>query len=104
MIFAGVGVFCAPVDWIFQYLGRPKVIITKSEYIGRARTLAQRAKEIKVRTGVVMHSHGHHCHRHCGFHQVCGLAMLADMLSLTFAAPPAGHGSPAEEAGPRWWA
>jgi hypothetical protein len=53
MIFAGVGVFCAPVDWIFQYLGRPKVIITKSEYIGRARGLAQRAKEIKVRRAAV---------------------------------------------------
>jgi hypothetical protein len=49
MVFAGCGVFCAPVDWIFQYLGRPKVIITKSQYIERARGLAQRAKQIRVR-------------------------------------------------------
>lgn len=47
MVFAGVGVMCAPIDWIFQYVGRPKSIITKSEYLARARGLAQRAKEIK---------------------------------------------------------
>lgn len=41
--------FAAPIDWIFQYIRRPKSVITKSEYIERARGLAQRAKEIKVR-------------------------------------------------------
>lgn len=40
--------FAAPLDWIFQYAGRPKAVITKSEYIDRARGLAMRAKEIKV--------------------------------------------------------
>ncbi len=40
--------FSAPIDWIFQYLRRPKAVITKSEYIERARGLAMRAKEIKV--------------------------------------------------------
>ena len=41
MVFAGVGVMAAPIDWIFQYMGRPRSVITKSEYIGRARGLAQ---------------------------------------------------------------
>lgn len=40
--------FAAPLDWIFQYISRPKAVITKSEYIERARGLAMRAKEIKV--------------------------------------------------------
>jgi len=43
--------FAAPIDWIFQYVRRPKSVITKSEYIDRARGLAQRAKEIKVSCG-----------------------------------------------------
>lgn len=49
LVFAGWGIFAAPIDWIFQYIRRPKSVITKSEYIERARGLAQRAKEIKVR-------------------------------------------------------
>jgi len=48
LVFAGWGIFSAPLDWVFQYLRRPKAVITKSEYIDRARGLAQRAKEIKV--------------------------------------------------------
>lgn len=48
LVFAGWGMFAAPIDWIFQYMRRPKSVITKSEYIERARGLAQRAKEIKV--------------------------------------------------------
>jgi LMBR1 domain-containing protein 1 len=40
--------FACPIDWIFQYIRRPKAVITKSEFIERARGLAQRAKEIKV--------------------------------------------------------
>lgn len=47
LVFAGWGMFAAPIDWIFQYVRRPKSVITKSEYIDRARGLAQRAKEIK---------------------------------------------------------
>jgi LMBR1 domain-containing protein 1 len=47
-VFAGWGMMAAPIDWIFQYIRRPKSVITKSEYIDRARGLAQRAKEIKV--------------------------------------------------------
>ena len=48
MVFAGVGLFCAPVDWIHQYLGRPRSVITKSEFITRARVLAVRAKELRA--------------------------------------------------------
>lgn len=48
LVFAGWGMFAAPLDWIFQYISRPKAVITKSEYIDRARGLAMRAKEIKV--------------------------------------------------------
>jgi hypothetical protein len=41
--------FAAPIDWMFEYVRRPKSVITKSEYIDRARGLAHRAKDIKVR-------------------------------------------------------
>jgi hypothetical protein len=54
LVFAGWGIFAAPIDWIFQYIRRPKAVITKSEYIERARGLAMRAKDIKVR---------HACHQ-----------------------------------------
>ncbi|GBF96088.1 hypothetical protein Rsub_08964 [Raphidocelis subcapitata] len=47
LVFAGWGVMAAPIDWIHQYMRRPKAVITKSEFINRARGLAQRAKEIK---------------------------------------------------------
>jgi hypothetical protein len=49
LVFAGWGMMAAPIDWIHQYMRRPKSVITKSEFIGRARGLAQRAKEIRVR-------------------------------------------------------
>jgi hypothetical protein len=51
LVFAGWGMFACPIDWIFQYIRRPKAVITKSEFIERARGLAQRAKEIKVGGG-----------------------------------------------------
>lgn len=51
LIFAGVGIMAAPIDWLQQFLGRPKIVITKSEYMARARIIAQRAKEIAVRLG-----------------------------------------------------
>lgn len=57
LIFAGWGMFAAPIDWIFQYIRRPKSVITKSEYIDRARGLAQRAKEVKVR-GLLCNMYG----------------------------------------------
>lgn len=46
LIFAGVGVLSAPIDWLQQFVGRPKSTITKSEYMRRARIIAQRAKEV----------------------------------------------------------
>jgi LMBR1 domain-containing protein 1 len=55
LVFAGWGMFAAPIDWIFQYIRRPKSVITKSEYIDRARGLAQRAKEVKVRGTAAQH-------------------------------------------------
>jgi LMBR1 domain-containing protein 1 len=54
MVFAGVGVLAAPVDWIFQFIGRPQSIITRSEYMQRGRVLAQRAKQIMVSLAVVV--------------------------------------------------
>ena len=48
LIFAGVGVFGAPIDWIQQFLGRPTSTITKSEYMRRARIIAQRSREVLV--------------------------------------------------------
>ncbi|KIZ02019.1 hypothetical protein MNEG_5943 [Monoraphidium neglectum] len=49
LVFAGWGVMAAPIDWLHQYMRRPRAVITKSEFLNRARGLAQRAKEIKVR-------------------------------------------------------
>ncbi|KAF8067363.1 LIMR family protein [Scenedesmus sp. PABB004] len=49
LVFAGWGFFAAPLDWLFQYLRRPKTVISKSEFIERARGLAMRAKDIKAR-------------------------------------------------------
>lgn len=46
LIFAGVGVFAAPIDWIHEFIGRPRKTITKSEYMRRGRIIAQRAKEM----------------------------------------------------------
>mmetsp|Transcript_6763 Transcript_6763/g.16842 ORF Transcript_6763/g.16842 Transcript_6763/m.16842 type:complete len:534 (-) Transcript_6763:748-2349(-) len=46
LVFAGVGVLAAPIDWIQQWRGRPTSVITKSEYMRRARIIAQRSKEV----------------------------------------------------------
>jgi hypothetical protein len=51
LVFAGWGMLAAPIDWIHQYMRRPRAVITKSEFISRARGLAQRAKEIRVGGG-----------------------------------------------------
>ena len=48
MVFAGVGLLSSPIDWIQQFLARPKSTITKSEYIRRGRIIAQRAKDCVV--------------------------------------------------------
>ncbi|EFJ42278.1 hypothetical protein VOLCADRAFT_67279 [Volvox carteri f. nagariensis] len=46
LVFAGVGLLAAPIDWLQEFLGRPKATITKSEYMRRAMIIAQRAKQI----------------------------------------------------------
>ncbi|GLC46184.1 hypothetical protein PLESTB_001198800 [Pleodorina starrii] len=46
LVFAGVGLLAAPIDWLQEFLGRPKAVITKSEYMRRAQIIAQRAKQI----------------------------------------------------------
>lgn len=48
LIFAGVGVAAGPIDWIQQFINRPTSVITKSEYMRRARIIAIRAKEVAV--------------------------------------------------------
>lgn len=51
LVFAGVGVLAAPIDWIQQWRSRPTSVITRSEYMRRARIIAQRSKEVLVRWG-----------------------------------------------------
>ncbi|KAG2444566.1 hypothetical protein HXX76_001311 [Chlamydomonas incerta] len=46
LVFAGVGLVAAPIDWLQEFLGRPKAVITKSEYMRRGQIVAQRAKTI----------------------------------------------------------
>ena len=49
MVFGAIGIVMLPMDWIREFIGRPKATITRSQYIDRARDLARRAK---VRAGV----------------------------------------------------
>jgi hypothetical protein len=49
MVFAGVGLVALPLDLVQSFLGRPVAVITKSEYIKRARGLGQRAAAVKAR-------------------------------------------------------
>lgn len=46
LVFAGVGIMGTPIGWIFEFLGRPQSVISKSEYMRRARIIAQRAKAV----------------------------------------------------------
>lgn len=59
LVFAGVGLLCTPIDWFQQFLGRPKAVITKSEYMRRAQLIAQRAKQIAVGAGGAWEARGH---------------------------------------------
>ena len=59
LVFAGWGMFAAPIDWIHQYIARPRAVITKSEYIERARGLAMRARDIKVYGDAREYTHTH---------------------------------------------
>lgn len=44
MVFGAIGIVMLPMDWIREFIGRPKATITRSQYIDRARDLARRAK------------------------------------------------------------
>lgn len=46
MVFGGIGLVALPIDWIREFIARPKATITRSQYIDRARDLARRAKDI----------------------------------------------------------
>jgi LMBR1 domain-containing protein 1 len=46
MVFGGIGLVALPIDWIRQFIRRPRATITRSQYIDRARELARRAKDI----------------------------------------------------------
>ncbi|KAI3435533.1 hypothetical protein D9Q98_001598 [Chlorella vulgaris] len=46
LVFGGIGLVALPIDWIREFIRRPKATITRSQYIDRARDLARRAKDI----------------------------------------------------------
>ena len=47
MVFAGVGVTALPIDYIRGFFGRPRAIITKTEFMSRAAEIAVRARRLK---------------------------------------------------------
>ncbi|KAL6775792.1 hypothetical protein ACKKBG_A18505 [Auxenochlorella protothecoides x Auxenochlorella symbiontica] len=48
MVFGAVGLVSLPLDFIREFLGRPRKVITRSQYIERAADLGRRAQEIKL--------------------------------------------------------
>ncbi|THG21032.1 hypothetical protein TEA_020517 [Camellia sinensis var. sinensis] len=46
-IFGGVGFACLPLGLIFSFFRRPKVVITRSQYIKEATELGKKARELK---------------------------------------------------------
>jgi len=46
-VFAAVGSLALPIDWLLDFADRPKKVITKSEYINKARQIARRAKKLR---------------------------------------------------------
>jgi LMBR1 domain-containing protein 1 len=48
LVFGGWGLLAAPLDWMHEYVRRPKTVITKSQYLERARLIAQRAREARA--------------------------------------------------------
>ena len=53
MVFAGTGLVAFPIDCIKAFLGRPRTMISRSEFVKRAQGLGNRAKQIKVTYTVV---------------------------------------------------
>lgn len=47
LVFAAIGMVALPLDWIRQFISRPRTTITKKQYIERAKDLARRAHDIQ---------------------------------------------------------
>ena len=47
LIFGSIGMVALPLDWIREFISRPKTTITKRQYIDRAKDLARRARDIQ---------------------------------------------------------
>ncbi|KAH7618932.1 putative LIMR family protein [Nannochloris sp. 'desiccata'] len=48
LLFGSIGLVALPLDWIRGFITRPRSVISKAQYIERARDLARRAKDIKL--------------------------------------------------------
>jgi LMBR1 domain-containing protein 1 len=48
LLFGSIGLVTLPMDWIREFITRPRSVISKAQYIERARDLARRAKDIKL--------------------------------------------------------
>jgi LMBR1 domain-containing protein 1 len=48
LVFGGWGMLAGPIDWMHEYARRPKTVITKSQYLEKARLIAQRAREARA--------------------------------------------------------
>jgi len=48
MVFAGVGVVSLPVDLIMAFVKRPRTIITKSEYLKRAKEICEQSQALQA--------------------------------------------------------
>lgn len=47
LIFGAIGMIVLPMDWIRQFISRPRTTITKKQYVERAKDLARRARDIQ---------------------------------------------------------
>ncbi|KAK7255064.1 hypothetical protein RIF29_28466 [Crotalaria pallida] len=54
-IFGGVGIACLPLGLLFSFIRRPKVVITRSQYIKEATELGKKAKELKKAAASLHH-------------------------------------------------
>ncbi len=47
LLFGAIGMVALPLDWIRQFISRPRTTITNKQYVERAKDLAHRAKDIQ---------------------------------------------------------
>ena len=47
LLFGSIGLVALPLDWIRDFINRPRSVITKAQYVERAKDLARRARDIK---------------------------------------------------------